>query len=340
MSTMQTRREFLVRSATAATTLALGSIVLADDQKIILGSGGHKYEWIPDWLTPPANMKYGDTHGLAQDSRGKIYLSHTVHPTSECPDGVAVFDEHGKFLTSWGPQFRGGSHGLDLRKEGHEEFLYHCDTNRRVFCKSTLDGKILWEQGLPKEAGVYDDKHAFVPTNIAFAPNGDFFVADGYGSSYIHKFDMQGNYKLTFAGPGSEQGKTNCPHGIWLDDRDHHPKLAVADRANHRIQYFDLDGKSMGFVTDGMRLPCHFNLRGHEMLVPDLDSIVTILDEKNKVVVQLGDGAPSNLRDHPRTDFIPGKFIHPHDAIFLRNGDILVAEWVPIGRITLLKKVK
>ena len=37
--------------------------------------------------------------------------------------------------------------------------------------------------------------------------------------------------------------------------------------------------------------------------------------------------------------FIPGKFIHPHDAVFLHNGDILVSEWVPIGRVTLLKRV-
>jgi hypothetical protein len=62
------------------------------------------------------------------------------------------------------------------------------------------------------------------------------------------------------------------------------------------------------------------------MLVPDLDSVITILDEKNKPIVQLGDGAPSNLRDHPRADFIPGKFIHPHDAIFLPNGHVCVAD--------------
>jgi hypothetical protein len=75
------------------------------------------------------------------------------------------------------------------------------------------------------------------------------------------------------------------------------------------------------------------------MLFPDLESVVTVLDENNKVIVHLGDGKPSNLRDRPRTDFIPGKFIHPHDAMFLANGDILVAEWVPIGRIALLRKL-
>jgi hypothetical protein len=63
------------------------------------------------------------------------------------------------------------------------------------------------------------------------------------------------------------------------------------------------------------------------------------LDKDNKVITHLGDGHPSPLRGEPREKFIPGKFIHPHTAMFLNNGDILVAEWVPIGRITLLRKV-
>ncbi len=57
------------------------------------------------------------------------------------------------------------------------------------------------------------------------------------------------------------------------------------------------------------------------------------------VVATLGDGHPSKLHGAPREKFNPGKFVHPHDAIFLDNGDILVAEWVPIGRITLLRKI-
>ena len=76
------------------------------------------------------------------------------------------------------------------------------------------------------------------------------------------------------------------------------------------------------------------------MLVPDLDSVVTILDKNNKVVTQLGDGNYSSLGGAPRSAFIPGKFIHPHAANFLHNGDILVVEWVPIGRVTLLRKLR
>jgi len=133
--------------------------------------------------------------------------------------------------------------------------------------------------------------------------------------------------------------KVQQPHGLWVDRRGPKPLLAVADRANRRIQYFSLDGKHHSFVKNGMRLPCHFSIQNGKMLVPDLESVITILDERNDVITHLGDGHPSGLRDHPRNDFVPTKFIHPHDAMFLRNGDILVAEWVPIGRVTLLRSL-
>lgn len=311
-----------------------------EGEQIILGSGEHRYEWVPDFLTPPVGMLFGDTHGLAQDSKGRIYLAHTVHPNSASPDAICVYDERGKFLTSWGARFRGGAHGLDVRKEGKAEFLYHCDIANKLVVKTDLAGAVQWEIPAPEESGKYLKGEPFTPTNVAFCPDGAFFVADGYGSHWIHMFDRAARYLFTFGGRGSEPGKTTQPHGLWLDDRGKEPLLAVADRGNRRIQYFDLDGKHVRFATEGMRLPCHFSIRKGEMLVPDLDSVVTILGPENRPIVQLGDGAPSNLRDHPRADFLPGKFIHPHDAIFLRNGDILVAEWVPIGRVTLLRKVR
>ena len=140
--------------------------------------------------------------------------------------------------------------------------------------------------------------------------------------------------------PGSGEGQVSCPHGLWVDDRDGTPKLAVADRSNNRIQYLSLKGDHLGFVKDGMRMPCHFKTRGEYMLVPDLRALVTILDKDNKVVTHLGDGIANmgGKRGVAREKYIDGEFIHPHDAIFLANGDILVAEWVPIGRVTLLKK--
>ncbi|HYD01463.1 MAG TPA: hypothetical protein VEB22_09575 [Phycisphaerales bacterium] len=296
-------------------------------------------------------MLFGDTHGLAEDAAGRIYLAHTVHGSSTKEEAVCVYGEDGKFITAWGGRYRGGAHGLDVRAEPGEkagdkgaEFLYHCDTARRVVEKTDLDGNVVWERGFPVEASVYPAKEKYCPTNVAFLPDeggraGDILVGDGYGSSYIHRLTAGGSFVSTFAQPGKEAGKVSCPHGLWVDGRGGKTRVAVADRSNRRIQYFTLDGKHDGFVTDGVRQPCHFKTRGDLLLVPDLSSVVTLLDKDNKVVAHLGDGHPSPLRDKPRDQFVPGKFIHPHTAIFLKNGDILVAEWVPIGRVTLLRKV-
>lgn len=333
-----TRRTFLGAAASATLAATAKARWLAGDP-IVLGSGEHRYAWVPDWLVPPSGLLYGDTQGIAQDSHGRIYVSHTVHPNSTSKDAILVFDRNGKFLTSWGSRFNGGGHGLDVRKEGHEEFLYHCDTAHRVVVKTKLDGTVIWEIGTPKEPGVYDAKHAFVPTNVAFGVHDEFYIGDGYGSSYVHQYTKDGQWIRTWGGSGSEPGKMSCPHGLWVDRRGHEPLLAVADRSNHRIQYFSLDGKHVKFDTNGMRQPCHFKTQGELMLVPDLDSVVTLLDGNNMPVVQLGDGNPSDLRGHPRSDFIPGKFIHPHSACWVNGHDICVVEWVPIGRVTLLKKL-
>ena len=304
----------------------------------ISGSGDFTYEVYHEWLNPPENVKWGDTHGLALDSHGRIYVAHTVHPSSVGSEAVGVYDQKGKLLDAWGSEFRGGAHGLDLRKEGSEEFLYHCDIRRRLVVKTDLKGKVIWQKGAPMESGVYPTEDKWCPTNVAFAPNGDLFVGDGYGSSYIHRFTKDGAYVGVIAKPGSAEGEVNCPHGLWVDLRKKEPRLLVADRGNNRLQYLTLDGKHISFVKQGMRKPCHIHFQKDLMLVPDLDSVVTILDKDDKVLASLGDGHPSNLRDAPREQFIPGKFIHPHAAIWVNKHDILVVEWVPIGRVTLLKK--
>src|SRR5689334_2137977 len=99
------RRHFLVSTGTAAAGLSLSRWAKAETTKsrpLVLGQGEHSYECYHDWITPPSHIKFGDTQGLAQDSHGRIYVAHTVHPESECQDAIAVFDKNGKFLCSWG----------------------------------------------------------------------------------------------------------------------------------------------------------------------------------------------------------------------------------------------
>ena len=77
--------------------------------------------------------------------------------------------------------------------------------------------------------------------------------------------------------------------------------------------------------------------------MPELKACVTLLDDKNQVVAQLGRAVErldeiKNLRGQP-DQWLDGQFVHPHDACFAANGDIIVAEWVGTGRVSKLERV-
>jgi len=339
------RRRFLKTGATASAALLTGAPFVRGQDKAaskapVLGNGEHTYEAIHDWGNLPASIVYGNTHGVAEDSQGRIYIKHTVHATSTSADAVVVFDADGKFIKSWGAEFKGGAHGMHLVNEGGEEFFYLCDTARHKLVKTTLDGKLVWERGCPEETGGYKKPDEYVPTNVATAPDGTVFVSDGYGRNYIHLYKSDGTYLSTFGGSGKNPGHLKCPHGLMVDTRGAEPLLVVADRSNSRLQYFTLTGEHVKFVTDELRAPCHFDTRGTELLIPDLKSRVTLFDKNNKLIVHLGDGGDyEGLRDKDRSAFTPGKFVAPHGAIFDSQGNIFVVEWVEVGRVTKLRKV-
>ena len=339
-------------------TLGIGAlaakvpVVLALDNKSgsklpVLGQGEHTFEVHHDWGELPANIKYGNVHGVVEDSQGQIYVHHTVNVASESSDSMVVFDQNGKFVRSWGKEFKGGAHGLHLQKEGKDEFLYMCDTKRGVVVKATLKGEEVFTLGYPKESDQYkldnEGKPAtkYSPTNLAIAPNGDIYVGDGYGSNYINQYNKKGEFIRTFGGTGKEAGQLACPHGITVDTRGKTPVLTVADRSNQRLQLFTLDGKHLSFVN-GFSHPCHFHERKGLFVIPDLFSHVTIVDRSNRVVADLGKMSSDgwkDLRKQTRDKFPVGGFVCPHGACFDHKGNIFVVEWVEVGRVTKLRKV-
>jgi hypothetical protein len=354
-STAASRRAFLKTTAAAisASTVAgtLPTLLHAADKagsKLpVLGEGAHQYEAIHNWGELPAHVVWGETHGVAIDAAGLVYMKHRSD-APEPMDAIVVFDPAGKFVRSFGKEYHGGGHGIDIRKEGGEEFLYLCDVKNRLVAKTNLAGEQVWKMQFPAEAGVYKSLEQFRPTNVAFAPDGGFYVADGYGSHFIHQYDKDAKWIRTWGGVGTEEGKMQTPHGLWLDNRPgREPALVVADRANARLQYFTLDGKFQSIVS-GVSFPAHFDIRGSELLVPDLHARVTIFDKDNQVITHLGydqtwtdqvlDGGKLSLRRHPDR-WQAGRFLHPHDACYDADGNIFVLEWVPTGRVTKLRHV-
>lgn len=321
----------------------MGATDKSGSKKPVIGEGDHRYEVTHDWGALPSEIKYGNTHGVCEDSQGHIYVHHTVNKASESHDTMVVFDANGKFVKSWGKEFIGGAHGLHIRKEGTAEYLYLCDTKNAVVVKTTLNGEQIWKIGYPEEAEPYRvAKIKYSPTNVAVAPNGDIYVGDGYGSSYINQYDSNAKYVRTFGGLGKEPGQLSCPHGLVIDTRGAAPNLTVADRANKRLQRFTLDGKHIDFV-DNMNAPCHFGIyKNGDVVIPDLFARVTVLDKDNRTVALLGDDSTSNYqktRKLEREAFTPGRFVCPHGACFDHAGNIFVVEWVEVGRVSKLRKV-
>jgi hypothetical protein len=344
---MSTRRNFLLAVGGGSPLLARMTNK-SGSAKPILGAAEYTYEATHDWGELPGDIKYGNTHGVCEDSHGHIYVHHTVYATSESSDSMVVFDHKGRFVKSWGKEFKGGAHGLYISREGKNEFLYLCDIRRGVVVKTTLDGEEVFSLGYPIESDAYkpgpDGKRIkYSPTNLAMVPNGDFYVGDGYGSSYINQYSKDGKFIRTFGGLGKEAGQLNCPHGLIVDTRGPDPILMVADRGNNRIQTFTLDGKHIAFIS-GTNLPCHFNFYKDGLtVVPDLGARVTLMDRNNQVIENLGDDSAAHswmeTRKLTRDAFKPGKFVCPHGACFDHAGNIFVVEWVEVGRVTKLRKV-
>lgn len=304
---------------------------------IRVGSGRHVYEVVEGWGDLPEGVRFGHTHGVVVDSQHRVY----VHNRSK--DAVVVFDRDGRFLSAWGEEFASGAHGMYLSREGDAEFLYLADPVRHLVVKSTLDGREIWTLGVPPLPEAYPTAQAYKPTDVAVAPNGDVYVVDGYGQSWIHQYNARGEWLRSWGGKGTEPGKLDCPHGIWVDTRGPEPLLLVADRGNYRVQIFSLTGEHLGFVTEELRYPCCFYQVGDELYIPDLFGRVTIFDKQNRLLAQLGDNPgiweTPGWPEIPASQQQPGKFVSPHAVCVDSRGDLYVVEWIPDGRLTKLRRI-
>lgn len=354
------RRRFI---ATATAALATPNILTAQksDGPLIIGVEGHRYEVLHNWPQLPDKYSWQTTHNVAVDAEGLLYVIHEGRENMKDHPSIFVFDAAGKFVRAFGNQFQGGGHGLEVRTEGKQQFLYVTGYQQlKNFAKLTLTGEVVWEKHAPMDSKLYpvgeDTKpakrwgaDAFMPTNFAFLPDGGFFLADGYGSFRIHRYDKDGNWISMFGGRGNGPGQFNTPHGIWIDDRlGREPSVVVADRANKRLQWFTMEGKHVK-TLDGFILPANVDSLGGVLLVPDLSARITLLDKDDKVIAHLGEDdawRAQVLKDGMKMrssakgeEWVSGKFLHPHDACFDPAGNIFVAEWVNTGRITKLRKL-
>jgi hypothetical protein len=285
------------------------------------------FNYVPDHFeASPAGQPIGACHGGAViDKTGNIYV------TTDTPRGILVYNSAGKSLRSFGPSH---IHALEIRDENGTEFIYAARPTAHEVIKLSLDGEKVWTLNYPADSGLYKDANGFNPCAVTVAPDGSIFVADGYGSNYVLKFDKNRKFLKAFGGPGEAEGKFKTCHGIAYDPR--HQNLLVCNRNNNRVEHWDLEGNFIRVIQKDLRMPAAVHIRGDYALFPELQGRVTLLDKAGNIAAQLGDQPNEKHRANyglPPAEWKPAIVNSPHGGSLDRDGNIIISEWTQFGRL-------
>ncbi|MEK0445733.1 MAG: hypothetical protein RLZZ399_1054 [Verrucomicrobiota bacterium] len=173
-------------------------------------------------------------------------------------------------------------------------------------------------------------------TSADAAPNGDIYVVDGYGTSWIFVFDSQGKFKKQFGGPVEPFKLSNC-HKVHVDNRFEPARLFLCDRGNNRMLHTSLDGELLGVIADkDLRKPSSASFFQDLVCVAEIAGRVSIWNKEGKMVAALGTNdtpgqaggngvLPADWRDNVVTS--------PHGITFDAKGNILETEYNKYGRV-------
>jgi peptidylamidoglycolate lyase len=211
--------------------LALVIFLLASPQLSRAAGGSGAYRVVHGWPLLPEGFAFGQVSGVGVDSHNHVLVFHRGDPPLMCFDGKT-----GKLLRSWGEGMFTTPHGLAV---DHQDNLWVTDVGHHQVYKFSHDGALLMTVG-EKDVPGLDGRHFNKPTDVAVAPDGSFYVSDGYGNSRVAKFSASGKFLFDWGRKGDQPGEFDLPHGISLDSQG---RVYVADRGNARVQVFDPNGK-------------------------------------------------------------------------------------------------
>jgi DNA-binding beta-propeller fold protein YncE len=276
----------------------------------------------------PGGHQLGPCHGgVVIDRAGNVYV------TTDTKRGIVVFSPNGKYQRSFGPSH---IHALEIREEKGVEYIYAARPSRHEVMKLSLTGETNWVLGWPEQSGLYKDANGFNPCAVTVAPDGSLFIADGYGSNHVLKFDPERRFVKAFGGKGAAEGKFNTCHGIALDTRQGRPLLFVCNRNNNRVEHWDLEGNLVKVLQKSLRMPAAVHIRGPHAVIPELQGRVSVLDADGNIVAQVADNP--NPKHHanyglPESEWTKGFSNSPHGASIDPVGNLVVSEWSAFGRL-------
>lgn len=272
------------------------------------------YQPVETGVSLPDGIKLGASSGVAFDAQGHLWvLNRGEHPLME-------FDANGRFVRSLGEGKYNRAHGLRIAPDGS---IWTTDVQGHTVMKMNTKGEVELTLGTRGQPGNWDEaagtRLLYEPADIAFAPNGDVFVVQGHGrgEGRVLRFDRTGRFIRSWGGKGTAPGQFDQPHSILVTPDN---RLLVADRQNHRVQIFDLDGQYISeWKFNG--LPCGLLLGPDRQLylATGFSGQILRLDANGKAVAMMGQPGPGPAL---------GEFGEAHYMAIAPNTDIYVADTI------------
>lgn len=312
------------------------------------GTEGAPYRLMENWPQYPHDMKFEMGSGVAVDAKGIVYLytrdvDHWAgHPLAKeglyrGKASINMFDRNGKYLGRFAPNEPFiGAHHLFIDREG---FFWVVDRDGHQVKKLRPDGTKVFEIGKLGEFGNGPDR-LNGPTGVAFLPNGNVIVSDGYWNSRLVWFDKDGKFLKQVGSWGNGPGQFGTVHSVARDSRGRvlvanlcggalHPYVTAPGQiapertrpipnCTSRVDIFDDDGKYIG-VWPVVKSPLSLATYGNRIYASEASGK---RGSQNLVIV---DAATDKI-----IDTLPNVSIYVHQmALDERTGDIYIASVYP-----------
>lgn len=290
---------------------------------------GQPYHLVADWPQLPAGTRFGQVSGVGVDSQGQVFVFHRAERVwqgenfglDKIPSPtIAVLDgESGSLLSQWGANLFVIPHSLTVDQDDN---LWLTDVGLHQVFKFDREGNLLLVLGEPGVPG-NDESHFNMPTDVAIAPDGSFYVSDGYGNAWVIHFAAAGEFLHQWGTAGEGPGQFAVPHSLAVDAQG---QVYVADRGNARLQIFTAEGEWLATWAGGeIGRPWAVRIGpdGAVYVVdggdqrefwPDRGRVLK-LDQAGNVLAAFGSYGDE-----------PGQFIWPHTLALAADGSLYVGE--------------
>ena len=271
------------------------------------------------------NASPNDDNGSRGYERRYLHVMIAVNSEGEL---VEYWPQHDQLFDVRGGR---GPHKIKISPYDPEKHIWVIDDNLHLIHKFTYDGDLVLTHGERSVAGRGPNNFSR-PTDIAWLPDGTYFISDGYVGTRVAKFDADDNFIMDWgqapadpANPGPNE--FNTVHAITISaDR----LIYVSDRAHARIQVFDENGNFQFMFPTGQRgesLPYAIEI----LEDPDGQEFLWVADGSSNRMLKY-DLAGNYLYGWgtPGEDY--GHFNGPHSITTDQEGNLYIAE-VFAGRV-------